>query len=240
MAEKVLFTRSVDIVPMRKGIYKDLVKDTVGFRLLVTKEAEEPECDAEDCTDCPEKDKCPLYDKEKNCRKPKKAEKSNKKPFKRRHWGEDPEYDAVMSNFGCTPGPEGEEIEQQLVFGWANVSLQEDGTTPFDHQGDIIDTEVLESAAYNYVLQHGLANQEHVYGTECGWLVESMMFTKDKMAALGIPEGMLPEGWFVGFYIPDPVVYQKVKSGEYNMFSIEGTARRIPLEPELSGLVGYD
>lgn len=207
MAEKVLFTRSVDIVPTRKGIYKDPMKDVAGFKLLVW-----PESKGEDGV-------------EKAC-----------KPHRRRKWGEDPEYDAVMRNFGCEPGKPGEEVEQQLVFGWANVSIQEDGTTPFDHQGDIIATEVLETAAYNYVLEHGLANQEHECCTECGWLVESMMFTKDKMAALGIPEGLLPEGWFVGFYIPDPDIYKKVKDGTYNMFSIEGYARRIPLPGYDSGL----
>ena len=202
MPDKVLFTRSVDIVPLRKGIYKDPVADTAGFRLLVWPTAQD--------------------DVEKACRKPQ----------RRRKWGEDSEYDAVMRNFGMTPGKPGEEVEQQIVFGWANVTLQEDGTTPFDWQGDIIDTAVLESAAYNFVLSHGLANQEHEWGTECGWLVESMMFTKEKMDALGIPEGTIPEGWFVGFYIPDPDVYAKVKSGEYNMFSIEGCARRIPLTGE--------
>lgn len=162
---------------------------------------------------------------------------TNTKPRRTRRWGDDDEYDQVMRNFGMTPGKPGEEIEQQLVFGWANVTLQEDGTTPFDWHGDIIATEVLEAAAYNYVLQHGLVNQNHDWGTECGWLVESMVFTKDKMNALGIPEGSIPEGWFVGFYIPDPVVYQKVKDGEYNMFSIEGYAMRISLE---TGLPVYD
>lgn len=204
MPDKVLFSKSINIVPVRKGIYKDALLDTEGFRLLVTTEAVE-ETDAEGVV------------------------KANKKPARRRKWGEDPEYDRVMSNFGMTPGAEGEDIEQQIVFGWANVTVQEDGTTPFDWQGDVIDTDVLESAAYNFVLQHGLANQAHEYDTECGWLVESMMFTKEKMAALSIPEGTIPEGWFVGFYIPDPDVYKKVKNGEYNMFSIEGCARRIML-----------
>lgn len=197
MAEKVLFSRSIELVPMRKGIFKDPMLDITGFSLLIMPEEVEKGCGT--------------------------------KPRRRRKWGEDPEYDKVMENFGMTPGPEGAEVEQQLVFGWANVTLQEDGTTPFDWQGDIIETEVLEAAAYNYVLQHGLVNQQHEWGTECGWLVESMMFTKDKMQALGIPEGIIPEGWFVGFYIPDPVVYQKVRSGEYNMFSIEGTAMRVDL-----------
>ena len=49
------------------------------------------------------------------------------------------------------------------------------------------------------------------------------------MEALGIPEGTVPEGWFVGFYIPDPAVYKKVKDGDYNMFSIEGSARRLSI-----------
>jgi len=189
--EKIFFTKSVDIIPQRRGVYKDAVQDITGFSLLVSK--------------------------------------SNTKPKRGRRWGDDEEYDKVMRNFGQTPGPEGEYVEQQLVFGWANIALQEDGTPPIDWQGDVIDPEVLESAAYNFVLQHGVANQSHEWGTDCGWLVESVMFTKEKMLALGIPEGTVPEGWFVGFYIPDPVVYQKVKDGEFKMFSIEGYARRVPM-----------
>lgn len=204
MADKVLFTKSVDIVPVRKGIFKDPMMDTIGFKVIVTKEAEEEEV-LEDGTI------------------------AKKKVRRQRKWGEDEAYDRVMSNFGMMPGEPGEEIEQQLVFGWANVTLQEDGTLPFDWQGDMIDTDVLESAAYNYVLNSGIMNQEHQWGTDSGWLVESMMFTAEKMAALGIPAGSVPEGWFVGFYVPDPDVYKKVKNGDYNMFSIEGSARRIPL-----------
>lgn len=197
-ASKVIFTRSIDLVPMRKGIFKDPMTDFAGFNLLVTKE------ESDDVNKA----------RPKRCRK----------------WGEDDEYDTVMRNFGMMPGEPGEEIEQQLVFGFANVTVQEDGTFPFDWQGDIMETEVLEAAAYNYVLKHGVANQEHEWGTDCGWLVESVMFTKDKMNAMGIPEGTLPEGWWVGFYIPDPDVYKKVKNGEYNMFSIEGSAQRIPID----------
>lgn len=206
MPDKVLFSKTCDIVATRKGIYNDPMADVAGFKLLITED------------DGVSKDN---------------------RVRRRRRWGEDPEFDRVMENFGMTPGKPGEDMAAQLVFGWANVSVQEDGTTPMDWQGDIIETPVLESAAYNFVLEHGLANQEHEYGTECGWLVESMMFTKDKMAAMGIPEGTLPEGWFVGFYIPDPVVYQKVVDGEYNMFSIEGRARRIELDNVDDGICPY-
>lgn len=206
MPDKVLFSKTCDIVATRKGIYNDPMADVAGFKLLITED------------DGVSKDN---------------------RVRRRRRWGEDPEFDRVMENFGMTPGKPGEDVAAQLVFGWANVTVQEDGTTPMDWQGDMIETPVLESAAYNFVLEHGLANQEHEYGTECGWLVESMMFTKDKMAAMGIPEGTIPEGWFVGFYIPDPVVYQKVVDGEYNMFSIEGRARRIELDSADAGICPY-
>lgn len=201
--DKVLFTKEVVLIPKRRGIYKDIVQDTIGFHLLV------------------ENDKAGVG--------------KASRPSRRRRWGEDPEYDDVMRNFGMSEGREGEHIEQQLVFGFANVTVQEDGSLPVDWQGDVIETSHLESAAYNFVMSHGLANQEHESSTECGWLVESMMFTKEKMDALGIPEGTVPEGWFVGFYIPDPDVYQKVKNGEFNMFSIEGSGRRIPMD-----VVGQD
>ena len=203
MAEKVIFCKGVDLVPVRRGVYKSAVDDTIGFRLLVQSEEVTTEED---------------------------GVKKTQRVHRQRHWGDDYEYDRVMANFGMTPGEPGEPICHQIVFGWANVTVQEDGTTPFDWQGDIIDTEVLETAAYNFVLNHGIANQEHEYDTECGWLVESMMFTKEKMAALGITEGTIPEGWFVGFYIPDADVYKKVLDGEYNMFSIEGCACRVPLD----------
>ena len=118
--------------------------------------------------------------------------------------------------------------EQHLVFGWANVSLDKDGSAPLDWQGDITKTEVLEKAAYSFVLKHRVTGEMH-QGEAVGQLVESIMFTKDKMAALGIPEGTVPEGWWVGFFIPDDEICAKIKTGEYKMFSIQGKAKRIPL-----------
>ena len=144
-----------------------------------------------------------------------------------RKWGEDDNYDRVMRHFGDFKDPN---EPQQLVFGWANVSVEEDGNPPPDWQGDVIETEDLEEAAYNYVLNFGMAGLQHEYATECGWVIESMMFTKEKMAALGIPEGLIPEGWWIGFYIPDPDIYKKVIEGDYNMFSIQGSGSRMLIE----------
>jgi hypothetical protein len=117
--------------------------------------------------------------------------------------------------------------DKQLVFGWANVAKDADGSYPLDWDGDVTAPEELEKAAYNFVLKYRETGVKHE-GEAVGTLVESMMFTKEKQAALGIPEGLVPEAWWVGFYIPDKEVFAKVKKGEYEMFSVQGKARRTP------------
>jgi len=119
--------------------------------------------------------------------------------------------------------------DKNLVFGWANVAIRVDGEQIVDYQQDAIDPEELEMAAYKYVAEFGTSGEMHRRGG-VGRIVESIIFTKEKAAALGIPEGILPEGWWIGFHITDDEVWEKVKSGEYSMFSIEGTAIREPME----------
>jgi hypothetical protein len=115
--------------------------------------------------------------------------------------------------------------DEGLVFGWASVAVTADGATVVDSHDDIIDPAELEKAVYPYVLKFGDAGAMHT-GDSVGRLVESLIFTKEKAAALGIPEGVMPTGWWVGFKIDDPDVFAKVKSGEYPMFSIQGRAER--------------
>lgn len=117
--------------------------------------------------------------------------------------------------------------DEQLVFGWASVAKDANGNRPLDWQGDLIDAEDLEQAVYKFNLEFRESNEMHVPDTVNGTLVESVMFTKQKMAAMGIPEGTVPEGWWVGFKISDRDAYLKVKSGIYKMFSIEGSATRV-------------
>ena len=123
--------------------------------------------------------------------------------------------------------------DKHLAFGWANVAVRDDGEQIQDLQGDIVDPEVLEDAAYRFVLMYREGGEMHERG-DCAVLVESVMFTKEKMFAMGIPEGTVPEGWWIGFLVTDEDVWQKVKSGEYPMFSIEGEAlrRNIPDQTE--------
>lgn len=119
--------------------------------------------------------------------------------------------------------------ERRLVFGWANVAVRVDGEQIVDWQEDLIDPEELEKAAYEYVAEFGTAGEMHQRGG-VGRVVESVVFTKEKADALGIPPDILPEGWWIGFRITDDEVWEKVKNGEYPMFSIEGKAVREPVE----------
>ena len=89
----------------------------------------------------------------------------------------------------------------------------------------MIDAEELEQAAYNFVRFYREGGEMHERGG-CAELVESIIFTPEKLKALGLPENSLKTSWWIGFYVTDDEVWQKVKSGEYSMFSIEGKAIR--------------
>ena len=121
--------------------------------------------------------------------------------------------------------------EKQYVFGWAKIAVDENGKQLVDRQNDLIDPEELEQTAYTYVEFYREAGEMHERGG-AGVLIESIIITKEKMKTLGIEEGTLPEGWWVGFHITDDEVWAKIKDGTYTMFSIEGKAKRIEVEEE--------
>lgn len=121
--------------------------------------------------------------------------------------------------------------EKQYAFGWAKIALTVDGEQLVDRQEDLIDSEELEETAYKFVEFYREAGEMHERGG-AGVLIESIVFTAEKMRAMGIPEGTLPEGWWIGFHITDKDVWEKVKDGTYSMFSIEGRARRVPIKEE--------
>jgi hypothetical protein len=108
------------------------------------------------------------------------------------------------------------------------VSARVSGEVIEDWQEDIIEIDDLENAAYEFVAEFGTAGEMHERGG-VGRLIESVVFTKEKAAAMGIPDGYMPEGWWVGFHINEADVWQKVKDGTYSMFSIEGTAQRVQI-----------
>lgn len=121
--------------------------------------------------------------------------------------------------------------EKMLAFGWASVSIRADGELIEDWQGDIIAPCELEEAAYEYVRLYGEGGEMHERGG-VAVLIESVVFTEDKMAAMGIPTGTLPVGWWIGFKVLDEDVWEKVKDGTYRMFSIEGEAERVEVKSD--------
>lgn len=121
--------------------------------------------------------------------------------------------------------------EKMQAFGWASVAAEENGETLEDWQGDIVESEELEKTAYEFVNLYREGGEMHERGG-IAYLIESVVFTKEKMQAIGIPEGAIPLGWWIGFQITDKDVWEKVKNGTYSMFSIEGEAERVVVNDE--------
>lgn len=147
-------------------------------------------------------------------------------------------YTTVSSSEGC---PVDDEVyigvdfnvykardDQQLVSGWANIALDKDGNAPLDWQDDVIAPETLEKAAMQFMMDYRGSGEMHK-GNSKGTVVESIVLTKEKQEAIGIPAGVVPEGWFITVKVHDPEVFAKVKDGTYRMFSIQGTAKRVKL-----------
>jgi hypothetical protein len=115
---------------------------------------------------------------------------------------------------------------EQIVFGWFNVSLRSDGELVTDLQGDQIAPHELEKAAYTFVLESREGGEMHK-GAANATLIETMVFTPDKLKAMGLPADALPARWWGGMKIHDPDTFAKVLNGKLRMFSIEGKARRV-------------
>lgn len=116
--------------------------------------------------------------------------------------------------------------EKQLVFGWASVIKDTNDKILLDRQEDFIESEEeLEKAAYDYVLKSRDGGEMHIR-KGVSTMVESVVLSKEKQMALGIPMGVVPIGWWVGFKVNDSRVWGEVKKGGYVGFSVHGTGKR--------------
>lgn len=111
--------------------------------------------------------------------------------------------------------------EKRRVFGFFSVVAENDKEV-IDYHGDVIASDDLEEAAYKYVMYSGMGDERHDERAKA-MLIESMFFSKEKQMALGIDLGKVC--WWGGFYILDDDLWQKVKSGQYPMFSIGGRSQ---------------
>lgn len=141
---------------------------------------------------------------------------------------------ATRTPWSATVAIEKVDAEQRIVFGWLYCCTTKAGEPVVDHSGEIVDIADLERATYGFVLGARKAGAMHtrkagsVVGV--GRLIESVCFTREKRAAMGIPEGVVPDGTWVGFKIDDDAAWEGVKTGRYKMLSLGGKAIKRALE----------
>lgn len=127
--------------------------------------------------------------------------------------------------------------EHRVAFGWMSVAMMK-GQDLVDGEDDIIEMTSLEPAVYDYVLTSREAGDAHQEIQGIGQIVESIVFTDEKIKALAIDPlthelneplydmllKEMPRGWWGGHYFASDAVWDKVKSGRYASFSIGGVA----------------
>jgi hypothetical protein len=119
--------------------------------------------------------------------------------------------------------------DKRLAFGWASI-VKMDGVDVADRQGDVIDWEDLEDAAYDYMLRSRAGGNQHRRSEDgkvhkVSDVVESFVVTPEKIEKLGLPEDM-PLGWWIGQKIHDDDSWEEVKSGRKVHFSVHGRGKR--------------
>lgn len=129
------------------------------------------------------------------------------------------------------------DLERRLFGGWAYIAHAQDGTQVVDHSGDVVDTpeawDSLSDAFVDYALESrsGDLNHEEFGAAD---LVELFISDAEKRAALGLPEGSLPDGVYVSFKARrSPAgrrLWEQIKSGAIRSLSIVGEGWRESLE----------
>ena len=121
---------------------------------------------------------------------------------------------------------------QGLVYGWASIVVTKAGDLVEDSQGDVIDPVDLDNAMIEFMLDHRAANEMHG-GDPIGTVVESVVISPAKLEAMGFPTELAataPVGAWIGVKMdPNSDTFARVRSGELQMFSIEGTGERVEI-----------
>lgn len=113
--------------------------------------------------------------------------------------------------------------ELRLVFGFASV-IEKDGEEVVDTQLDTIDGSELLRATTDYMQKSREGKMMHA-GGKIGEVVHSFPLTPDIAKSLGVSTSQY--GWIVGMKVHSDAVWELVKSGELQSFSIGGRATRV-------------
>lgn len=115
--------------------------------------------------------------------------------------------------------------EDRLAFGWLYVTRRADGTRVIDHSQEFMHIDDLRPLAYQWVADSRKTRVMHI--EDAGTIVEMCVFDEDKKRALGIPEGIMPEGIWIGARIDNDDAWKGVRNGVFRMFSIRVKTRRL-------------
>ena len=121
------------------------------------------------------------------------------------------------------------DTDKRQVFGWASI-VELNGEPVVDLQGDYISADEIEKAAYEYVQKSRKGGDMHRRNGadphHVSDMIESVIFTPEKIEKMGLAPGSLPTGWWVGYQIHDDETWDLVKSGKRTGFSIHGRGKR--------------
>ena len=121
---------------------------------------------------------------------------------------------------------------QHLLFGWAYVAVSKDGEQMIDHSGEFIkeeNFEDLENATYLFNIAYRDADIRHSCIAK-GQLVESIVMTKEKQRAMGIPEGTVPLGIWMGYFFEKDEDWAEIAKMDSPMYSLYGSAIKEEVE----------
>lgn len=110
--------------------------------------------------------------------------------------------------------------EQRIAWGWASVSTVK-GELVVDTDEDTISPEEMVKMANAFMLDVRTAKAMHK-GNEIGEVIHSLPLTDELAKAFGIESDT--EGWIIGMKIHSDEIWEQVKTGELEAFSIGGLA----------------
>lgn len=115
---------------------------------------------------------------------------------------------------------------QGIVYGWGNVSVDDNGLVT-DRQGDQWEPQELEASVVDFMLNCRDGGVMHEGGV-VGKVVASLVTTPDIVKAFFGDAADIPIGWIIGVKV-DRSTLQKVLDGQFRAFSIQGSGDRIPV-----------
>lgn len=88
-----------------------------------------------------------------------------------------------------------------------------------DSQGDFMSSETIRDMAYGFMKNQALSSIDtnHDHEKNGSMIVESFIAREDDTI-------FIPDSWVIGVHVPEDDVWELVKSGELNGFSIDGKA----------------